>query len=220
MPAQSSDLLKNKKLLKALRLGKAATGQKNSLEALLKILLAAAGGSGNPHLTARALGLPLAGAVANAFTRSPRELLEKEILKARKERLNDLRRHAKGKFKPAERQNIQRANETILNRVLSNVAQRGLETSGAGSQVLAQAAQAPFQQVQQRAQAQLDDYKLTQKLMQEDEGFVKDLEGLTKYFANLENRSKKDPALLDLNKTITGVQKLLAKLTQLREGKP
>ena len=223
MPAQ--DLLTNENLLKALGLEDAATGQGNGLETLLKTLLAAASGSGNPHLTALALGLPLAGGIANAFTQSPRAALEKEILKARKERLTDLRRHAKGKFTPAERQDIQKANEAILNRVVANVAQRGLETSGAGLQVLAQAAQTPFQQVQQQAQAQLDDYELktfnlTQKLMQEDDGFVKDLEGLTKYFANLEKRSQKDPALLDLNNAVTSVQKLLAKLTQLRGRKP
>ena len=223
MPAK--DLLTNKKMLKALGLGNAATGQRNASAALLKILLAAAGGSGNPHLTALALGLPLAGGIANAFTQNPRAALEKEIFKARKERLTDLRRQAQGKFTPAERQDIQKANEAILNRVVANVSQRGLDTSGAGLKVLAQAAQAPLQQAQQQAQTQLDDYELktfnlTQKLMQEDGGFAKDLEGLTKYFANLENRSKKDSALLDLNKTVTNVQKLLAELTQLRGGKP
>ena len=223
MPAQ--DLLTNENLLKALGLGSAATGQEDGLETLLKTLLSAAGGLGNPYLTALALGLPVVSGIANAFTQSPREALEKEILKARKERLGDLRRHAKGKFTPAERQDIQKANEAILNRVVANVAQRGLETSGAGLQVLAQAAQGPFQQVQQQAQAQLDDYELktfnlTQKLIQEDDGFVKDLTGLTKYFANLENRSKKDPTLLDLNNAVTNVQKLLAELTQLRGGKP
>ena len=223
MPTQ--DLLTNENLLKTLGLESAATGQENGLETLLKIVLTAASGSGNPYLTALALGLPVVSGIANTFTQNPRALLEKEILKARKERLTDLQRHAKGKFTPAERQDIQNANEAILNRVVANVAQRGLETSGAGLQLLAKAAEAPFQQAQQQAKAQLDDHELqtfnlTQKLMQEDKGFVTDLERLTKYFAKLENNKKRDPVLVDLNKTVTNVQKLLAKLTQLREEKP
>ena len=77
MPAQ--DLLTNKNLLKTLGLGNALTDEEGGVEALLKTLVTAASGSGNPYLTALALGLPLAGGIANAFTRSPRETPEKEM---------------------------------------------------------------------------------------------------------------------------------------------
>ena len=86
------------------------------------------------------------GGLWDSFTESPRERLEKEILQARKERLGDLRRQAKGEFTPAERQDIQRANEPVLNRLAANIAQRGLDTSGAALEVLAQTEQAPFLQ--------------------------------------------------------------------------
>lgn len=181
--------------------------------------------TGNPYLAALSVGLPIVGGLVDMFTESPRAALEKEILKARKERLSDLRRQAKGKFTPAERREFQRANEAILNRVVSNIAQRGLDTSGAALEVLAQKEQAPLLKAQQRAQAQLSDYELktfnlTKKLAQEDDGFVAGLGKLTKYFSDLQKRGKKDPTLRDLNSAVTSVQKLIAELTQLRGGKP
>ena len=181
--------------------------------------------TGNPYLAALSVGLPIVGGFVDMFTESPRAALEKEILKARKERLSDLRRQAKGKFTPAERRESQRANEAILNRVVSNIAQRGLDTSGAALEVLAQKEQAPLLKAQQRAQVQLSDYELktfnlTKKLAQEDDGFVAGLGKLTKYFSDLQKRGKKDPTLRDLNSAVTSVQKLIAELTQLRGGKP
>ena len=44
------------------------------------------------------------GKLYDQFTETPREALEAEILQARRERLADLRRHAKGEFTPRERQ--------------------------------------------------------------------------------------------------------------------
>ena len=196
--------------------GEAAQG----LDSLLGLL-----SNANPYLNLAQLALPLLGRVFNTFTESPREALEKEILKARKERLGDLRRQAKGKFTPAERQDILKANETILNRVAANFAQRGLGTSGAALEALTQAELTPFLQAQKLAQTQLSDFEsktfgITQKLMQEDVGFVQNLKGLTNYFSDLEKRAKKDSVLEDLNKTVTTIQKSLMELKQSFGGKP
>ena len=178
---------------------------------------------GNPYLQLASLALPLIGRFLGGTEANPRHELEREIIQARKERLADLRRQAKGKFTPAERQDIRRANEQILNRVASNIAQRGLEASGVAGQILAEAEQAPFLQAQKQAQAKLDDFEvktfnLTQKMVKEDDGFVKDLQKVIKYFADAEKNKKKDVVLENLDTAITSFQKLLGELNQLRGG--
>ena len=120
------------------------------------------------------------GKLYDQLTETPREALEAEILQARRERLADLRRHAKGEFTPRERQDIRRANEHILNRVATSLAMRGIQNSGAAAELIAQAEMAPFLQMQKQAQIQLDNYELqtyelARKLMGEDDNFVTDL---------------------------------------------
>ena len=187
---------------------------------LLKGLMGTLGATGNPYLAALSIGLPLLGGLWDSFTESPRERLEKEILQARRERLGELRRQAKGHFTPAERQDIQRANEPVLNRVASNIAQRGLDTSGAALEVLAQAEQTPFLRAQQQARVQLDDYELktfdlSRQLMEEDDGFLGDIQEITQYLFQLGKRKQMDTDLMGLDKAITTIQDLLAKLKEL-----
>lgn len=121
-----------------------------------------------------------AGKLYDKFTETPREALEAEILQARRERLADLRRHAKGEFTPRERRDIRRANEHVLNRVATSLAMRGIQNSGAAGELIAQAEMAPFLQMQKQAQTQLDNYELktyelAHKLIGEDDNFVTDL---------------------------------------------
>ena len=187
---------------------------------LLKGIMDALGVTGNPYLAALSIGLPLVGGLWDSFTESPRERLEKEIFQARRERLGEMRRQAKGHFTPAERQDIQRANEPVLNRVATNIAQRGLDTSGAALEALAQAEQAPFLQAQQLARTRLDDYELktfdlSRQLMQEDDGFLGDIQGITQYLFQLGTRKQMDTDLMGLDKTLTTIQDLLAKLKEL-----
>ena len=178
---------------------------------------------GNPYLQIASLALPLVGRFFGRSEENPRHELEREIIQARKERLADLRRQAKGRFTPAERQDIRAANEQILNRVASNIAQRGMEVSGASLHALAQAEQAPFLQAQKLAQAKLDDFELktfdlAQKMIKEDDGFVKDLQKLVKYVTDTEKNKTQDLVLENLDNAITSFQKLLGELNQLRGG--
>ena len=187
----------------------------NALPGLLGLV-----GKSNPYLAAASIALPLLGGLWDSFTESPRERLEKEIFQARRERLGELRRQAKGHFTPAERQDIQRAHEPILNRVATNIARRGLDTSGAALEALAQAEQAPFLQAQQLAQTQLGDYELktfdlSRQLMQEDDGFLEDIQGITQYLFQLGNRKQMDTDLQGLDKALTTIQDLSAKLKEL-----
>lgn len=187
---------------------------------LLKGIMGALGVTGNPYLAALSIGLPLVRGLWDSFTESPRERLEKEIFQARRERLGELRRQAKGHFTPAERQDIQRANEPVLNRVATNIAQRGLDTSGAALEALAQAEQTPFLQAQQLARTRLNDYELktfdlSRQLMQEDDGFLGDIQEITQYLFQLGKRKQMDTDLMGLDKTLTTIQDLLAKLKEL-----
>ena len=177
----------------------------------------------HPYLQFASLALPLLGRVFDMFGSSPRQELEKEILQARKERLADLRRHAKGTFTPAERRDIRQANEQILNRVATNLAQRGLEVSGVAGQLLTEAEQAPFFEAQKQAQAQLNDdelktFNLTQQMAQADDGFVKDLQKLLTYLGHSETGQQPDIVLKHLDTAITSFQKLLTELNELRGG--
>ena len=180
---------------------------------------------GNPYLQIASLALPLLGRFfgSGGKQENARPELEREIIQARKERLADLRRQAKGRFTPAERQDIRQANEHVLNRVAANIAQRGMEVSGASLHALAQAEQVLFLQAQQQAQAKLDDselktFDLGQKMMKEDDGFVKDLQKLLKYFADAEKNKNRDTVIENLDSAITSFQKLLGELNQLRGG--
>ena len=186
-------------------------------------LLATLLSKGNPYLQLASFALPMIGRFFGKSEENPRQELEKEIFQARRERLEDLRRQAKGKFTPAERRDIRRANEEILNRVASNIAQRGLEVSGAAGQILAQAEQTPFFEAQKLAQTKLNDYELKtfdlgQKMMKEDDGFVADLQKLITYLTDADKNQKQDGVLENLDNAITSFQKLLGELNQLRGG--
>ena len=173
----------------------------------------------SPYLKAGLLALQFGGRLHDYLTESPREALEKEILQARRERLGDLRRQAKGDFMPGERQNILRANEPVMNRIASNIAQRGLEASGAALETLAAAEQAPFLHAQQLAQMQLDSYDLqtfalTQKMGQEDAGFMQNLSDLTGLW---QTDPEPDADLEGFNQSLTELSKAISDFKQFAE---
>lgn len=168
-------------------------------------------------------GLPAVGAIWDQFSQSPREKLEKEILQARKERLGDLQRQARGDFTPGERAFIQRANEPIMNRVASNLAQRGLSNSGAAAAVLAQAEQAPFLQAQQQAQVQMDAYelqtfKLAHELIDEDDNFMADLSRGFRASAHRQALGSADVTEGQFNQLMTQLSEAAAEYEAIIEG--
>ena len=80
-----------------------------------------------------------------------RKELVDDVLNSQTQFRDRLARQAFGNFTAAERQQIQAAAEPQVNQVAANVARRGLGTSGAGAQIIAQAQQAPFLHAQQNA---------------------------------------------------------------------
>ena len=179
-------------------------------------------GQAAPYIDAAQIALLIGGGVWDAFTESPREKLEKEIIEARKERLADLKRQVKGDFTPGERLGIRRANEPIMNRIASNLASRGLEASGAAAQLLGQAEQQPFLHAQDRAQGQLDSYELQtfglmHELVQEDEAFLPKIGNILMAFQQSQQAGEPDPLLAELDNATTKLSEILPALQQLAE---
>ena len=81
--------------------------------------------------------------------------LVNDVLTSQTQFRDILARQAYGNFTAAERQQIQAAAEPQVNQIAGNVAARGLGTSGAGAQIIAQAQQAPLQHAQQNAMSLL-----------------------------------------------------------------
>ena len=104
---------------------------------------------------AQQLLISLSGGVYNAVNPSRVQEIQQEVLADMQTNRKKLARMAEGRFKPAEREQIRAGAEPGLNRLAGNLAQRGLGTSGAGAQVMSQAAVQPYTAAQQGAQQAL-----------------------------------------------------------------
>ena len=83
-----------------------------------------------------------------------------KVLQSQIDYRNTLLQRAYGHFTPADVQDIQRSAEPAVNAIAQGVAARGLGTSPAGAQIIAEAQQRPFTQAQQQAQAQLPQWDM------------------------------------------------------------
>lgn len=97
----------------------------------------------------------IAGGLYNKIFPNKIKQIQMEVIDGMRDRRKRLARMARGDFTGAERSDIERAAEPGLNRLAGNLAQRGLGTSGAGAQVMAQAAVQPYTQAQQGAEQAL-----------------------------------------------------------------
>lgn len=97
-------------------------------------------------------GLSLAGGVYRHFNPDRMRELQMEVLEDMKMERRRVHRMARGKFTGEEREQIRMGAEPGLKRLAGNIAQRGLGTSGAGAQIMAQASVAPYTQAQMAAQ--------------------------------------------------------------------
>ena len=95
---------------------------------------------------------------------------------------NTLLQRAYGHFTPADVQDIQRSAEPAVNAIAQGVSARGLGTSGAGAQIIAEAQQRPFTQAQQQAQAQLPQWDImimqNAKALMGDPSFFSDIDSI------------------------------------------
>lgn len=98
------------------------------------------------------IGLPIAGGLYNTIFPNKVKQIQMEVIDSMRDRRKRLVRMARGNFTPAERQDIRKGAEPGLNRLAGNLAQRGLGTSGAGAQVMAQAQVQPFTEAQANAE--------------------------------------------------------------------
>ncbi len=98
-----------------------------------------------------AVGTQLVKGLYRLLTPDRARELQMEVLESQKRFRDRLARQSFGDFTAAERQQIRRASAPGVNKIASGVAQRGLGTSGAGAQIIAEAQQAPFLAAQQTA---------------------------------------------------------------------
>ena len=97
----------------------------------------------------------LAGGVYNAFNPDEQKQIMLDVLADMRGNRAKLLRQARGKFTGQEREEIRAGAEPGLNQLAGNLAQRGLGTSGAGAQVMAQAQVQPYTQARRDAGEQL-----------------------------------------------------------------
>ena len=97
-------------------------------------------------------GAPIVGGLYNAIFPNKIKQIQMEVIDSMQDRRRRLARMARGDFTGAEREEIARGAEPGLNKLAGNIAQRGLGTSGAGAQVMAQAATEPYTQAQANAE--------------------------------------------------------------------
>ena len=110
--------------------------------------------------------------------------LQKDVLESQTQFQEMLARQAFGNFSAAERQQIAAAAEPQVNQVAANVSSRGLGTSGAGAQIIAQAQQRPFEVAQQQAMQALSGANATllqgSQYLLDDNSFFDDIVAIAK----------------------------------------
>lgn len=100
-------------------------------------------------------GIAAAGGLYRMIHPDKQRQLQMDVLKDMRSHQRRLQRMARGNFRGDEREDIRRAAAPGLNRLAGNLAQRGLGTSGAGAQVLADASVRPYTDARTAAEGQL-----------------------------------------------------------------
>lgn len=158
--------------------------------------------------------VPLLTSGANALFRSlsPDRAMQirDKVLNSQIETRNMIARRAFGHLTPAEAQSIEQGAEHQVNAVQANVASRGLGSSGAGAQVIADAQQQPFHEAQQQALNALPilDQALWQNttaLMLNDGSFTDDLQAVAQLITDeitADPEIANDPEIADMVRQI------------------
>lgn len=157
--------------------------------------------------------IPLAGAgirgLYSLISPDRQSELLAEVLEGQTAFRNALARRAFGKMTPAETQEVKRGAEGQVNAVAGTVASRGLGSSAAGAEVVADAQQDAFAQARQEALAALPAhdqaiFQNVQSLFESDTSFNEDLSAVIKLLATelQENPDNKDPEVFDMIRTI------------------
>ena len=127
-----------------------------------------------------------------------------DVLAAQTEFRNTLARRAIGKLTPREVEEIQAQGENQVNAVAANVASRGLGSSPAGAEIIADAQGQVFSQARQEAAAALPTYdtlisQSARQLMASDNSFNEDLTAIVRMLtAELDEdpEARNDPELI------------------------
>lgn len=147
-------------------------------------------------------GLSAAGSIYNRINPDEATEIQKSVLRDIQARRLRMSRMARGKFTGSEREDIMNAAEPGLNQLAGNLAQRGLGTSGAGGQLMAQASVQPFVSARQFAEQELGRADMqaldASQLLAADDSFFDDIEGIAQGYFELEGlNAAQDDGLLN-----------------------
>lgn len=131
-------------------------------------------------------GAKVAGGLYGYLKPDRQRQIQTEVLEDMRSQRARWMRMARGQFSGRERQDIARAAEPGLNRLAGNLAQRGIGTSGAGGQLLAQASVRPYTDARMAAEGQVQN--VNQGILQaasmfpSDDSFFDDLGGAVQLY--------------------------------------
>ena len=138
--------------------------------------------------------------------------LQNEVLEGYRQLRQDTARQARGQFTPAEGEQLRAAAQPELQRVSGTVASRGLGTSPAGAQILADAEQSVFSRAQQMATMQQhvvnrEAFSVASSLANRDESFIEDLAGTARAIQRLRAMgAEPDPQAVGALESAFGLQ--------------
>ena len=152
--------------------------------------------------------------------------IQLQVLEDQKSFRRLLSRQARGVFSGAERENIARAAEPMVNQVAGNVAARGLGSSPAGAQIVARAQQEPYHAIQQGAQAALPAANLQSfqmaSLLVTDDSFYEDLGATVQNFLTLSELGDDpdtDPDISSAMKTMKSIMNFYEEMNKTTPGR-
>lgn len=166
-------------------------------------------------------GLTIGGGILDYITSADERKLKEKVLNEMVADQERISRWSKGQFSPRERTQMMQAAEPGVNQVAANVAQRGLGTSPAGAQVIAEAQQRPILEAQAAAMqakpgVDANLFSVVNQLAAEDQGFQDSLATISQNYFTLQGMGKQDPMLEQIG---TALQQL-EQIAGILEGAP
>lgn len=177
-------------------------------------------GVSNPYAAGIFAALQIGGAIVGELFPSEEEQFQEEIMQRRRERSQQYARWEKGDFSPAEIADIERINEPMFDRLYDQMAARGIANTPAGQELLNEAYQNVFFNLQQQAQAALDgmdvnSWKMTSEMLATDPSFSQGFGELAKNYWTLQALDQLDGTDSKSKQTLDGVSGSMSDLEEM-----
>ena len=170
--------------------------------------------------TAWSAGIGVASWLVDKFTPNQAKRIQDRAFERMEKNVIDLERQKRGAFTPEERQDIEDATEPWVNRVAEGVGARGLSTSGAGQQTIADAQTKPFFDAMGNARASFNQANMTlwqasTQMAASDPSFSSLMQEWAAEYLYLRNEGINDPTMQMLAEMMRESNEMYAELTEL-----